>query len=386
MKKIFSAFLSLIYSLLSVFGLSFSNGQKIWTEKVIFNIENKTDIFCPSDDVWINGSQYPSIIQLSDGTLLATFEVFDKGRTGFRIMASTDSGDTWTQRSYITETIDTSLDAAWNPYFLELPESVGSYGKGTILLAAVSIDPNQSRKSQISVYVSTDSAATWKEISVIDEAGGTGNGVWEPCLIYENGYIYCFYSDDSDEVCSQTIVYRRSADCVNWEEKKTVVKSSNPDDRPGMPMLTKMGNGKWFLCFEYGMNGDYPIRYKISDSLEEWNSTDTGTPIKTIGKKKIASAPSCVWIPVGGKKGTLIVSGKYGNSKEKDLFISNNYGKSFRRMKNPLPYSDKQGFGYHASFFWSETDGKLYYANTVDYRDDLSKIAFARIALKSRMK
>ena len=384
MKKMLSFLLFIIYSLLSLFGFSFDDDRRIWTKDVIFNIESKSDIFCPDENVWNNGAEYPSVIRLSNGKLLASFEVFSKSETGFRIMASEDSGKTWKECAFVTEKVDESLNAAWNPCLMELSEKVGEYTKGTVILAGVSIDPSQKIKSRISVYASKDSGKSWDEISVVDEAGGIENGVWEPWLVYDNGYVYCFYSDDSDEVCSQTLVYRRSADCVNWEDKKAVVKSDNPDDRPGMPVLTKMGNGKWFMCYEFGGNGDYPVYFKTSDSIDEWDSADIGTQIISKGKKTIGSAPSCIWIPDGGRNGTLIVSGKYGSGKENDLFISSNFGKSFRIMKNPLDYSDKPGFGYHASFFRSDDDGKLYYANTVDYTETLSKISFAVISPQSR--
>lgn len=302
--------LSFIYSFLSLLGLSFYDGEKVWTRKVIFNTEYKNDIFCPSDNVWVNGTDYPSVIEISDGTLLATSEVFDKQQFGFRIMSSNDSGKNWNQIAFVKETIDKTINASWNPCLMELPEDKGTLSKGDIILAAVSIDSEQSRKSQISVYASDNKGENWREISVVDEAGGIDEGVWEPCLVYENGYIYCFYSDDSDEICSQTVVYKRSSDCVNWEEKQAVVKSSNPDERPGMPMLTKMGNGKWFICYEYGRDGSYPIYFKISDSIDKWNPSDTGKKLKVGVNKTAVSAPSCIWLPVGGKKGTLIVSGK----------------------------------------------------------------------------
>lgn len=383
MQKIISLFLTFIYSFLSLFGLSFNDGSRVWTQKVIFNVENKTDIFCPSEDVWVNGTDYPSVIELSDGTLLATSEVFDKQQFGFRIMASDDMGGTWTQRAFVSETFDETISLSWNPCLIELPEAMGDFPKGTVILAGVSIDSRQNRKSQISVYASGDCGNTWNEISVVDSAGGIDEGVWEPYLVYEKGYLYCFYSDDSDEVCSQMIVYKRTADCVNWEEKETVVKSENPDERPGMPVLTKIGNGKWFICYEYGKDGSYPVYFKTSDSIDEWNATDTGRQLKAGMNKTAVSAPSCVWIPVG-KNGALIVSGKSVSGKGNDLFVSFNYGKKFTVMKNPLEYSDKRGFGYHAAFYWSEKNNMLYFANAVDYVDELSKITFARISPQAR--
>ncbi|MCQ2472258.1 MAG: exo-alpha-sialidase [Clostridia bacterium] len=384
MKKIIAFLLSSVYSFLSLFGLSFFDGKTVWTKDLTFTVDTASDIFCPSENVWVNGAQYPSVIELSDGTLLATFEVFDKGQTGFRIMKSFDKGSSWEQLTFVTETIDNSLYAAWNPFLFQLSEDVGNFTKGTVILAGVSIDPEQSRKSQIEIFASTDGGESFKEISIIDEAGGAGDGVWEPFIAYENGYIYCFYSDDSDEEKSQTIVYKKSRDLLNWEEKKAVVKSHDNSHRPGMPVLTKMGNGKWFICYEFGNGSGYPIYCKTADSLESWDASDTGTQIITKINKDVNSAPNCIWMPVGGENGTLIVSGKYGNSKGNDLFLSSDFGKTFHRMKNPLDYSDKQGFGYHASFFYSEIDGSLYYANTVDYTEILSKISFEKLTIKER--
>ncbi len=188
MKRFFAGILSLIYSFLSLFGLSFNDGERIWTENLIFSIEKETDIFCPDNDVWVNGTQYPAVIRLSNGTLLASFEHFSKIKNGFTIKESKDNGDTWKEISFVTETFDKSVNASWNPFLLELPEKIGEYEKGTVILAGVSIDSEQSRKSQISLYKSTDFGQSWDEISVVDFAGGTGEGVWEPFLTYENGY------------------------------------------------------------------------------------------------------------------------------------------------------------------------------------------------------
>lgn len=88
---------------------------------------------------------------------------------------------------------------------------------------------------------------------------------------------------------------------------------------------------------------------------------------------------ACRW-----QKGNSDCQWKSVSGNGNDLFISFNYGKSFRSMKNPLDYSDKRGFGYHASFFWSEKENVLYYSNSIDYKDDLSKITFVNLAPKSR--
>lgn len=97
--KIISIITAFIYYLLAITGLPYGNSDIIHTPRGNIDIEARTDVFCPSDEVWENGAEYPSVICLShngekNGTLIATFEVFDRGQTKFRIMESTDKGDT----------------------------------------------------------------------------------------------------------------------------------------------------------------------------------------------------------------------------------------------------------------------------------------------------
>ncbi len=388
--KVFSGILAFIYYILAIIGLPYGDSSVIFTPHNNFVIETKTDIYCPSDEVWVNGAEYPTIIQLScngekNGTLLATFEVFDKGFTKFRIMESTDKGNSWEEISSVTETISSDLQAAWEPCLFELPEDIGSYKKGTIILGGISLDDGCKSKTQLSIWTSEDCGRTWSEISVADEAGGTGDGIWEPWFVYENGVLYCFYSDDSDPVYSQTIVYKSTTDLVNWSEKIPVVVHKNPDDRPGMPVVTKMGNGKYYLCYELLSDGENkPCRYKISDSISEWNADEEGTEIIALCKREIHTSPICLWIPDGGENGTLILNGQYGNKGNNELFVSYDYGETYSLMVSPFEYdSSKRGFGYSPSIIYSEEDKKIYYVNTVDYKEDLSKIQFVRLGVSN---
>lgn len=387
MTEITALFVAFLNILLSFFGISTENW--IVTEKTVFSIERRSDICFPSDEVWDNGAQYPTIIELNhnrekNGTLLATNEVFDRGVTKFRIMESGNGGESWSEISEITETLTQGLIAAWEPCLFELPEKVGEYPEGTVILGEISLDDGCKSKTQLSLFVSVDCGKSWSEISVIDSAGGLDEGIWEPFFVFDGGFLYCFYSDDSDDICSQTIVYRRSSDLINWSEKVQVVRSDNPEDRPGMPVLTKMGNGKYYLTYEYGGKDNYPIKYKVSDSISEWNASDIGKDILTKKKYEIHTSPCCIWIPQGGKNGTLIVGGKYGNAGNNELFVSFDFGETYSLMNNPLPYSDKKGFGYSSSFFYSETNEILYFASAVDFKDNLSKIQFASIRPGSR--
>lgn len=385
--KTLSTFVAFIYYVLSLFGLSYGQSDIIYTPDCTFTVESQTDLFYPSDEVWVNGAEYPTVIELNhngenNGTLLASFEVFDKGETKFRIMKSTDKGDSWTEIAVVKETLDSSLMAAWEPCLFELPEAMGSFPEGTVILGGISLDDGCKSKTKLCIWTSTDCGNIWTETSVADEAGGSGEGIWEPYFVYEDCTLYCFYSDDSDPVHSQTIVYKSTKDLINWSEKVPVVVFANPDARPGMPVVTKMDNGRYYLCYELLENGDNkPCRYKISDSISEWDACDEGTEIIAGLNKEIHTSPVCLWIPQG-KNGTLIVAGKYGNCSNNQLFVSNDYGKTYTLMISPFEYDNsKAGFGYSPCLIYSETENAVYFANTVDYKDSLSKIQFIRMAV-----
>ena len=367
--------------------------EEIKNGKVSFYIEHKTVVFNAPKNTWGKGCGYPTVIQLEhngeeNGKLLMTFSVADSGKgsgpTKFRICESRDSGKTWDEIASVKEKFDTSIEACWQPCFLELPEALGDFPEGTVFLSGVSIDPGQKIKSHIALYASKDAGKTWKEISVTAEGGGLGLGVWEPHLVYESGYLYSFYADDRGDGktdCDQAIVYQRTKDGINWEEKVGVVCPKAKTHRPGMPVLTKMGNGKYYLVYEYGNGNGVPIYYKITDNISEWNETEVGKPLKTSSGDTIGSAPFCIWTPAGGECGTLLVTGKYGSDKNNGIFVSYDYGSTFKKIKNPLPYENREGLGYHASFFASNDGKTVFYANTVEKDDVLAKIMIAKIRI-----
>ncbi|MBE6608639.1 MAG: exo-alpha-sialidase [Ruminococcaceae bacterium] len=392
MKKFLKILLVSVMMLAAVLPLG-SCGEKDKTTPMSVKFETllTSTIMEAPKNTWGLGIGYPTVIELqhsseNNGKLIASFEIADSGlRTGkptsFRIMESVDGGENWTQISEATESFDKSIEACWNPNLFELPEAFGGMPEGTLLLAGCSIDPGQKEKSHISIWKSLDCGKTWEQFTVIDEGGGVGEGVWEPYLYYEDGYLYCFYSDDSGKDHDQTVVYKRSSDCVNWEDQVEVVAADKFAYRPGMGVITKMGNGKYFIVYE--IFGDWegcPIYYKITDDITKWDASDVGEPL-TAGTYTMGSAPWCAWSPVGGECGTLIVTAKYGSETPNKILVSNDYGKSFNVIENPLPHSADNGLGYSASLFFSSDGATLFYANNVDGKGGKSKIAFAKIKL-----
>lgn len=366
-----------------------SNGTTLFTEVI-------STVYDPG-----SGSvNYPNIIELqhsgeSNGTLLAVMEI--SASAGFRICRSTDGGKTWKFVITVKESIENDLRIHWMPYIYELPCQVGDMPKGTLLLAGTTAKVNPGR-SHITIWRSFDNGSKWEQYSEVAIGGGTYDtspadetyhGVWEPYIFYDNGRLYCFYSDDSDPLHDQKISYKTSADGVNWEDQVDVVCFEEYHWRPGMMTVAKMGNGKYFCPYErveyFGGNTD--IYFKIVDSLDgDWNPTDSGTKLVSVTKgapsKGVGSAPWCAWSPAGGECGTLVLNATWGG--EKHIYVSFDYGESFEALENPL--SSPQMSGYSPSFFFSSDGSTLFYLNrvAVNSTDAKYKIQFAKVIIKSK--
>ncbi|MBR5535279.1 MAG: discoidin domain-containing protein [Clostridia bacterium] len=277
-------------------------------------------------DMWYdNGVRYGRGIQLkcdeageNKGNIYVTSEYFYfpgyYGQEHFPIFESSDGGRTYKHISdiYDTEFIQRKYKMAedgtyyqvpegeegattyknewWSmkfqPFLYELPEDIGQLKKGTVLCAGTTKNNNY---SAIVLYYSTDGLRTWDYLSTIVEGGaltmGTGTAIWEAFLTSEDGVLYCFYSDERGMTKGggQRLVYRASTDCVNWGEDVKVCdfEEENPKYRPGMPVVTKMANGKFFLIYE-GVNmgnGYMPVYYKTSDDIATWDYKDHGVEL-----------------------------------------------------------------------------------------------------------
>lgn len=359
-----------------------SNGMRFRTEVI-------SELYLPLFATGTSkGTQYPKVIELQyderyKGTLLATYQADNKG---FRVSRSTDGGESWYPYSNAVQLLDKTLSLYWNGHLFELPEKVGDMPAGTILLSGCCINKAQDTKTHISIWRSFNGGKNWEQYSIVGEAGGLGEGLWEPCIIYENGSLYCFYSDDSDPKHDQKLVYKKSTDGVNWGDAVECVAMEDPTYRPGMISVVKMNNGKYFAPYEVldGPMGEAHvdhIYYKILDDLDgDWNPTDVGRRLVAKGGADyIGSAPWCGYIPNVGENGVLILSSKKGGGQY--MYVSFDCGETFEAIANPLPYEGTVA-GYSPSFS-ATADGKtLLYAQTVPWKDGHNKIMFARIKLQ----
>lgn len=163
------------------------------------------------------GTLYARTVLLADGTLLATWEKYspEPPPLYFPIYRRTDEGETWRYLSKVTNQVN-GWDVRCQPFLYLLPSPIGGFPAGTLLLAGNSIPTNLSN-TQIDLYTSTDSGATWSFVSHIsagDEAL-PDNGltpVWEPFILMYEGQIIVFYSDQCNPAHGQKLSHQVSSD------------------------------------------------------------------------------------------------------------------------------------------------------------------------------
>ncbi len=366
-------------------------------------LERTTDIHNPRALEYT--CSYGKIIKLAhngenNGMLLATHE----SRSGEQppIYCSKDDGYTWEEWSRVADNLNAGMKVGYQSYIYELPADLGSYKEGTLLFSGCTYSADQTK---MVLYASEDLGKIWTTLCNIDVGGGynedswLSDGLWEPILMYEDGRLYCFYSDELENGTgadhtgghNQRIVYKYTTDLVNWSDKYECTASETPDDRPGMVALTKMGNGKWALALEYygvkGYEGSCPVIIKYADKLDAWDVADKGVMVSDGNGKVPISGPAMAWTPNGGDCGTLLLTSTVsrGSATGSDLFISFDYGETFIALDNPLSV-DNQGTGakcgYSAGFFVDE-EGNVYYVNNpLAYKGMKSeKFLFAKIKI-----
>lgn len=370
MKKI-----SFVLSFLVLFSLLFSNSFIISVYAKDFYVEEHyAEITAAEPEWWGCGVQYGRLLVLDDGVILATHCELNAGLEDYKprypIYKSTDNGANWEIITYVTDTL-TGANSEWNPFLFELEKDCGKYKKGTVILAGCSIDPEHNKESYIRLYFSTDGGHTFDQGVVVATGGGLEEGVWEPFLLQlDDGRLVCYYSDDSDPEYSQKIVYKTSADAENWSDTTDVVASKIYEERPGMPVVTRLGDGRYFMVYEVvdkkGVSGN-PVYARYSDDGLDWgNPKYIGKEVVSYydGEKALGSAPFCAWTPVGGENGTLIVSGTFMRKGQSgtgsDLFFSDDNGRTFVAIPHIISYTAENNVGYSNSFAFSQ-DGKYMY-------------------------
>ena len=364
--------------------------------------EYSTDIFIPTDAASHEESTYGKIIRLehsgaNNGILLATRETENTGAVSVNpIYRSTDDGKSWSQIAIVKDSLNQNASLSYQPYLFELPENIGGYSAGTVLMAGCTVLSDMT--TILVVHASTDCGVTWTTVGNIVSGMTNGNpemasnGVWEPVLIYDDvdNKLYCFYSDESDDGHNQKIAYRYTTDLQTWSETFDAVAPEDSQWRPGMAAITRMGNGKYAMVFELAGYGTPYVYIKIGNALDEWGDvSDYGEKIVTDEGLSMGAGPSIAWIGSGGERGMLLVTGQnnypYTADRKCDMFISLDYGQTWISVENSIMthHNTNVRCGYSSGMFVS-SDGTLYYVNDPerDRGGECEKLTFAKIKFK----
>lgn len=316
-------------------------------------------IFSPPANYTVPRTLYARTLLLNqdcetDNVLLATWENYLPNNDSFPyfpIYQSLDLGETWSERSRVYDQVN-GWGLRYQPFLYELPQAIGNFSAGTILLAGNSI-PNDLSQTQIDLYASTDkgfvkppiynpihpthpanvqSSYTWTFVSHIAHGGEAlpDNGltpVWEPFLMLYQGQLVAYYSDQRDPAHGQKLVHQVSPDLHTWGPVVDDVAYSNYTFRPGMTTVSELPFGNWIMTcvlpsllplgsptnhapsyeFYGAPEAPFAIYYRISTSPLTFNSSP-GTPIIATDGTVPVSSPYNIWTPIGGSLGTIAVS------------------------------------------------------------------------------
>ena len=287
-------------------------------------------VFTPRDEeVYKNSSGvlYPRVMELHhagelNGTLLATFDHSTvKEPPVVPIMQSTDGGVTWEPYGKIEDT-QNGYGIRFQPVMFELPQQCGDLPAGTIVFAGNSV-PLDFTSTELSFYISRDHAKTWEFRSSIVKGGppveqnfdALGPARQPPPYLDTYGRIAVAFTDErphTDPRFNQTLAVIASDDGgKTWSEPKYTVKIPDRTLRPGMPIVTRMGNGKYIMVYEIVGYPECDIYYKLSDDGWDWGDDALqGTRVETKDGLFLGSMPYVIWVPQGGENGTVIVTAK----------------------------------------------------------------------------
>lgn len=316
---------------------------------VILKKNNISLVYCPPFDSPEPGAMYPRAIVLNHSKtcnekILATFECYTNKIPVFPIYSSTDYGKSWEKISEI-EDKESGFGCRYQPHLFEVPYTTKYLNEGTILCAG-NIIPNDNSSTSLRLYKSLDEGNCWEYVSEIisggkaevDPSNSDDRPVWEPFLIMdEMGTLYCFYSDEqalNGQNYNQALFHKTSIDGgKTWSAPVTDVAFADGKLRPGMPIITRISNGKYIMVYEIVNMDRVPVFFRISDSLDDWGDTDfIGNPIVGVDGRYISGTPYVAWIPYGGKNGTIITSGR-GFSQ---IMANSNNGEGFWEPQEKL--------------------------------------------------
>ena len=281
------------------------------------------------------------MIRLADDRYLCVEARFPRPNSLLELKLSDDNARTWTTVGEVTEP-GRNLD---NGEILQLPS-------GDILLTGRSVVSSRVIGSvqsyHLPVYRSGDFGKTWTFQSQVDmsepppyQKGQPSMGLWEPhFFLLPDGKLACAYANEKHALDQRVSYSQVVSECVSGDSGVTwgpeivvAAQVGGGNQRPGMPVMTRLRDGKFATVFEVVGIGDADVYYKTSVDGVTWDpGIGTRVPCQRAGP----------WITTLAD-GRLVVS-----SCTNRVSISDDNGATWR-LTTPPPWPDPDG---HLVFTW----------------------------------
>lgn len=243
------------------------------------------------------------------GRILASLTSEDASGKFTPIMESTDEGATFHKVGEVRDRDGRHGMCCGTLY--ELPQRVGRLRPGTLLWAAsYRQDSGPQRRIGIRIWASKDAGRNW---SFLSEAARSHNhdGIWEPEFVVDaGGTLWLHYADETEAPQFAQVMNRvASTDGVHWGTKQRTMAIPPHRVRPGMPIIRRLPDGRYYLAYEIC---NYRDRYcdpyfKISSDGANWGDPlDPGTRVNTANGNYFQHAQTITLFP-GGPNGVRIV-------------------------------------------------------------------------------
>ena len=297
---------------------------------------------------------YERMVEMANGDLLATwcreFPVVTgwTGMTSYYFYKSSDNGATWAQISTLDPSSfgDLSRDKMGMHGLYVFPQALGEYPAGTILFATSDWNPNE--ENCIHIWRSTDNGVTWTKHSDLAPRGTSSASVWEPeFAVSSDGRLVCYYSDERQPGYDQCLALEISSDGgVTWSDYSIIVGTCDPnwvrgEDpsmwRPGMPRVTKLNNGLYFMAYENiaaGHGGK--ITCRTSTNGIDWGDPAVLGTVVTAEGATAYQCPAIACIDDGSTYGRLFVRGMNDSCSPSKCFTSTDGGQTWSLIDAPL--------------------------------------------------
>lgn len=343
---------------------------------------------------------YSRVIRLAHGaaagTLLGTFEHSrtDGKPSAYVIRKSVDDGLSWTTAATVADGETGAGHPAstlYQPFLFELPTAMGNYPAGTLLMTGNVLPSGGGPRFQL--WRSTDAGTTWTFVTTYQRGEATERrGIWEPFLDVDgSGRLVCYFADERRAATAQSQVI---AHLVSTDGGDTW--SANPDgstrvapglvldvasnvrgDRPGMPTVATLPDGRRVIAYELCEGGRRTCEIRVKSSTDggaTWGSgaADTGTLVQTTDGRYAANSPYIVYSP----KGQLVLASMHelkvsdnsvGPEDYQAVFVNTQGGKgpwSWAPAPLPVPHESVPSpcyMNYSPHLLISESGGSLRY-------------------------